>query len=129
MIIIFIAHGMVPLNELHFGSSSTTAPSESSGTVSSPRTPKRILRERIFSANDVKTKQIQNVLMQRLADCEISAKEVRVNGGNIGAGSFGTVYRGFWHVPVAIKVFNVSNQCPGQTKTFQREVAVLSKIR
>ena len=120
---------MVPLNELHFGSSSATAPSECSGTVTSPRTPKRILRERIFSANDGKTKQIQNVPMQCLADCEISAKEVRVKGGKIGSGSFGTVYRGFWRVPVAIKVFNVSNLCPGQTKAFQREVAVLNETR
>ena len=112
MIIVFIVHGMVPLNELHFGSSSTTAPSESSGTVSSPRTPKRILRERIFSANDVKTKQIQNVLMQCLADCEISAKDVSVQAGNIGLGSFGTVCRGFWYTPVATKEINVSNQCP-----------------
>ena len=120
---------MVPLDELQFESSGTRAFFESSGPVSSPLTSKRILWERILSANDVKTKEIQNFPIQCLADCEISAKDVSVQAGNIGLGSFGTVCRGFWYTPVAIKVFNVSNQCPDQTKAFQREVAVLRKIR
>ena len=125
MIIVFIVHGMVPLNELQFGSSGTRAFFKSSG----PLTSKRILGERILSANDVKTKEIQNFPMQCLADCVISAKDVSVKVGNLGLASFGTVYRGFWYTPVAIKVFDVSNQCPDQTKAFQLEVAVLRKIR
>ena len=129
MIDIFIVHGMVPLDELHFRSSGTIAFSQSSGPVSSPLTSKRIRGERIVSANDVKTKQIQNFPIQCLAECVISAKDVSVKIGNIGSGSFGTVYRGFWYADVAIKVFNVSNKFPGQTKALQLEVAVLRKIR
>ena len=120
---------MVPLDELQFESSGTRAVFKSSGPVSSPLTSKRILWERILSANDVKTKEIQNFSIQCLADCVISAKDVSVNVGNIGLASFGTVYRGFWYADVAIKVFNVSNKCPGQTKALQLEVAVLRKIR
>ena len=120
---------MEPLNEMHFASSGTRAFFKYSGPVTSPLTSNRILGERILSANDVKTKEIQNFPIQCLADCVISAKDVSVKVGNIGLGSFGMVYRGFWYTPVAIKVFNVSNQCPYQTKALQLEVAVLRKIR
>ena len=120
---------MVPLDELQFESSGTRAFFKSCGPVSSPLTSKRILWERILSANDVKTKEIQNFPIQCLADCVISGKDVSVKVGNIGSGSFGIVYRRFWYTPVAIKVFNVSNQCPDQTKALQLEVAVLRKIR
>ena len=117
------------MNEMHFGSSGTRAFFKYSGPVTSPLTSNRILGEIILSANDVKTKEIQNFPIQCLADCVISAKDVSVKVGNIGLGSFGTVHRGFWYTPVAMKEINVSNQCPDQTKALQLKVAVLRKIR
>ncbi|PAA62866.1 hypothetical protein BOX15_Mlig020430g1 [Macrostomum lignano] len=47
----------------------------------------------------------------------------------IGSGSFGTVYRGFWHGHVAIKELNVTDQDATQMQAFRNEVAVLRKTR
>ena len=48
---------------------------------------------------------------------------------NIGMGSFGTVYRGYWHGPVAVKTLNVKNPSPEQIQAFRNEVALLRKTR
>ena len=50
-------------------------------------------------------------------------------GPRIGAGSFGTVYRGHWHGAVAIKTLNVRDPTPAQIVAFRNEVAVLRKTR
>jgi serine/threonine protein kinase len=44
-------------------------------------------------------------------------------------GSFGTVYRGYWHGPVAVKTLNVKNPSPEQIQAFRNEVALLRKTR
>ena len=46
-------------------------------------------------------------------------------GQRIGSGSFGTVYKGQWHGPVAIKRLNVKDPNPAQLEAFKNEVAVL----
>ncbi len=46
-------------------------------------------------------------------------------GPRIGSGSFGTVYRGQWHGPVAVKRLNVRDPTPAQMQAFKNEVAVL----
>lgn len=46
-------------------------------------------------------------------------------GERIGSGSFGTVYKGFWYGPVAIKKLNVTNPTPAQMQAFKNEVSVL----
>jgi len=59
---------------------------------------------------------------------EIPDLEIEV-GPRIGSGSFGTVYRGHWHGPVAIKRLNVKEPTPAQMQAFKNEVAVLRKTR
>ena len=57
-------------------------------------------------------------------DWEIPADEILM-GPRIGSGSFGTVYRGQWHGPVAVKRLNVRDPTPAQMQAFKNEVAVL----
>ena len=47
----------------------------------------------------------------------------------LGMGSFGTVYRGYWYGPVAVKTLNVRNPSPEQIQAFRNEVALLRKTR
>ena len=55
---------------------------------------------------------------------EIPAVDIKI-GPRIGSGSFGTVYRGQWHGPVAVKRLNVKDPTPAQLQAFKNEVAVL----
>ena len=57
-------------------------------------------------------------------DWEIPNEEILI-GPRIGSGSFGTVYRGQWHGPVAVKRLNVRDPTPAQLQAFKNEVAVL----
>jgi serine/threonine protein kinase len=41
----------------------------------------------------------------------------------------GTVYKGYWHGPVAIKKLNVSDPSESQLAAFRNEVQVLQKTR
>jgi B-Raf proto-oncogene serine/threonine-protein kinase len=61
-------------------------------------------------------------------DWEIPAEEILV-GHRIGSGSFGTVFKGLWHGPVAVKTLNVKDPTPAQLQAFKNEVAVLRKTR
>jgi len=60
-------------------------------------------------------------------DWEIPNDELVV-GARIGSGSFGTVYKGQWHGPVAIKRLNVKEPNPAQLEAFKNEVAVLRYV-
>ena len=60
-------------------------------------------------------------------DWEIPNDELVV-GPRIGSGSFGTVYKGQWHGPVAIKRLNVREPNPAQLEAFKNEVAVLRYV-
>ncbi|CAI8585812.1 unnamed protein product [Vicia faba] len=60
---------------------------------------------------------------------EISWDELRIKE-RVGAGSFGTVYRGEWHgSDVAVKVLSVQNFHDDQLKEFLREVAIMKRVR
>ncbi|KAF5401733.1 Serine/threonine-protein kinase-transforming protein Rmil [Paragonimus heterotremus] len=59
---------------------------------------------------------------------EIPSTEI-TKGPRIGSGSFGTVFKGYWHGNVAIKELNVTNPNPQQLKAFKNEVNVLRKTR
>ncbi|KAM7537374.1 hypothetical protein Aperf_G00000064912 [Anoplocephala perfoliata] len=48
-------------------------------------------------------------------------------GPRIGSGSFGTVFKGYWHGDVAIKELNVVDPSPTELKAFKNEVNVLRK--
>jgi len=61
-------------------------------------------------------------------DWEIKKDEI-LTGPKIGSGSFGTVFKGLWHGPVALKKLNVKNPSPKQFQAFKNEVAVLKKTR
>lgn len=43
----------------------------------------------------------------------------------IGAGSFGTVFKGKWHGDVAIKILKVTEPTPEQLQAFRNEMQVL----
>ena len=60
-------------------------------------------------------------------DWEIPSEELQI-GPRIGSGSFGTVYKGQWHGPVAIKRLNVTEPNPAQLEAFKNEVAVLRYV-
>ncbi|CAH8565434.1 unnamed protein product [Schistosoma haematobium] len=59
---------------------------------------------------------------------EINGQEI-TKGPRIGSGSFGTVFKGYWHGNVAIKELNVVDPTPQQLKAFKNEVSVLRKTR
>lgn len=61
-------------------------------------------------------------------DWEINGDQIQVHK-RIGSGSFGTVYRGYYHGHVAIKRLNVTAPTPQQLRAFKNEVAVLRKTR
>jgi len=71
--------------------------------------------------------QVKNT-REYVEDWEIPADEILI-GHRIGSGSFGTVYRGYWHGPVAVKTLNVKDPTPAQLQAFKNEVAVLRKTR
>lgn len=63
-----------------------------------------------------------------MEDWEIPVGEILI-GPKVGSGSFGTVYRGHWYGPVAIKRLNVNDPTLEQMQAFKNEVAVLRKTR
>ncbi|KAK2167868.1 hypothetical protein LSH36_23g09012 [Paralvinella palmiformis] len=85
------------------------------------------LRPRTKSA-DSDTKRLQRPRRDSNEDWEIPWDAIAV-GPRIGTGSFGTVFRGKWHGPVAVKKLNVKDPTPAQLQAFKNEVAVLRKTR
>lgn len=55
---------------------------------------------------------------------EVHSREVTAQK-RIGAGSFGTVYKGKWHGDVAIKILKVTEPTPEQLQAFKNEMQVL----
>ncbi len=129
--------GMVQLDELFQVQQQVGedgSPSKSSRSLSSSPTQLRQPRARASSADDSATKKIKNANVsskekETIEDWEIPAKDILLMKKNIGQGSFGTVYRGYWHGPVAVKTLNVKNPSPEQIQAFRNEVALLRKTR
>lgn len=126
-----LAQGMIQLDELYnlASCSSTSSPSKSSRSVSSSPTSTLRPRARASSADESASKKIKNVAKESIEDWEIPASDILLYKKNIGMGSFGTVYRGYWHGPVAVKTLNVKNPSPEQIQAFRNEVALLRKTR
>ncbi|TKS78053.1 Serine/threonine-protein kinase A-Raf [Collichthys lucidus] len=59
---------------------------------------------------------------------EVHSREVNIQK-RIGAGSFGTVFKGKWHGDVAIKILKVTEPTPEQLHAFKNEMQVLRKTR
>lgn len=55
---------------------------------------------------------------------EVSPNEVTLLK-RIGAGSFGTVFKGRWHGDVAVKILKVTNPTSEQVQAFKNEMQVL----
>lgn len=72
--------------------------------------------------------QVRQSSKDTVEDWEIPVDEILI-GHRIGSGSFGTVYRGHWHGPVAVKTLNVRDPTPAQYSAFKNEVSVLKKTR
>ena len=88
-------------------------------------------RQRASSADDSSKKEIKRDRgdkRETMENWEIPMDEI-FEGNRIGAGSFGTVFRGHWHGAVAIKKLNVQKPSPAQITAFRNEVAVLRKTR
>jgi len=110
-------------------SPSTSPTKKSSRSESSSPTSFRP-RARASSADDSSKKEVKQTKEKRetIEDWEIPVDDILI-GPRIGAGSFGTVYKGHWHGTVAIKTLNVKNPSPAQIIAFRNEVAVLRKTR
>ena len=63
-----------------------------------------------------------------MCEWEIPYEQIEL-GERIGAGSFGTVYKGQWHGTVAVKKLNVETPTKEQLRAFQNEVLTLRKTR
>lgn len=96
--------------------------------VSPTKTIRSRPRARSADESSKKLTDIIRTARESIDDWEISNDEL-LKGQRIGAGSFGTVYKGDWHGPVAIKTLNVKNPTPSQLQAFKNEVAVLKKTR
>ena len=117
------------------------SPTKSSRSVSSSPTQLRQPRVRASSADDSSSKiKIKSVMgdsgvsvsgsgKETIEDWEIPAKDIQLKRETIGQGSFGTVYRGYWHGNIACKTLNVKNPSPEQIQAFKNEVALLRKTR
>ena len=106
-----------------------TSPTQvSCRSESSSPTSVRQCRQRASSADDSSKKEIRREKKETIEDWEIPLDNIFI-GPRIGAGSFGTVYRGHWHGAVAIKTLNVRDPTPAQITAFRNEVAVLKKTR
>lgn len=122
--------GMVRLADYQHLMSPASSPTKSSRSVSSSPTGTLRPRARASSADDSSKKEIRQNRQTRetIEDWEIPVDDIFI-GPRIGAGSFGTVYRGHWHGSVAVKTLNVRDPSPSQITAFRNEVAVLRKTR
>lgn len=104
--------------------------SHSQSAQASPTNALRPWRPRARSADESANKKIHRDSGHRepCENWEILAEEILI-GPRIGSGSFGTVFKGHWHGPVAVKTLNVKDPTPAQLQAFKNEVAVLRKTR
>jgi len=116
----------------HGSCSPATSPTTVASSRSETNSPTSVRpRQRASSADDSSKKEIKRDRGEKretMENWEIPIDEIFI-GPRIGAGSFGTVYRGHWHGGVAIKTLNVKNPTPAQITAFRNEVAVLRKTR
>jgi serine/threonine protein kinase len=83
-------------------------------------------QQRNKSSSDEKSKRKNN--RDSTDEWEIPYQDIQIDE-KIGSGSFGTVYKGKWHGPVAIKKLKVTDPTEAQLQAFKNEVSVLRKTR
>ncbi|XP_008333582.1 serine/threonine-protein kinase A-Raf-like isoform X2 [Cynoglossus semilaevis] len=106
---------------------STTPPFRSSLGRKPPKSPSEH-KERKPSSSDDKKKVHRGGYRDSSYYWEVHSREVTILK-RIGAGSFGTVYKGKWHGDVAIKILKVTEPTPEQLQAFKNEMQVLRKTR
>uniref|UniRef100_A0A8C1YXH8 non-specific serine/threonine protein kinase n=1 Tax=Cyprinus carpio TaxID=7962 RepID=A0A8C1YXH8_CYPCA len=109
-------------------SDSSPKPSTSPPHLGSPgrRPPKSPSepKERKQSSSDDKKKVHRGGYRDSSYYWEVHSREVSMLK-RIGAGSFGTVFKGKWHGDVAIKILKVTEPTPEQLQAFKNEMQVL----
>ncbi|KAJ8005886.1 hypothetical protein DPEC_G00122560 [Dallia pectoralis] len=105
---------------------STSPPSLGSPGRRPPKSPSEH-KERKPSSSDDK-KKLRVGYRDSSYYWEVHSKEVTIQK-RIGAGSFGTVFKGKWHGDVAIKILKVTEPTPEQLQAFKNEMQVLRKTR
>ncbi|KAI4876679.1 hypothetical protein NFI96_000651 [Prochilodus magdalenae] len=85
-------------------------------------------KERKPSSSDEKKKVHRSGYRDSSYYWEVHSREVTMQK-RIGAGSFGTVFKGKWHGDVAIKILKVTEPTPEQLQAFRNEMQVLRKTR
>uniref|UniRef100_A0A8P4GI66 non-specific serine/threonine protein kinase n=1 Tax=Dicentrarchus labrax TaxID=13489 RepID=A0A8P4GI66_DICLA len=85
-------------------------------------------KERKPSSSDDKKKVHRGGYRDSSYYWEVHSREVNIQK-RIGAGSFGTVFKGKWHGDVAIKILKVTEPTPEQLQAFKNEMQVLRKTR
>jgi len=104
-------------------------PNQSISAGGSPTsTPRSGVRPRARSADESSKKKIRPGVSHGEDQWEITSEEILI-GPRIGSGSFGTVYKGQWFGPVALKKLKVANPTRAQLEEFKNEMQVLRKTR
>ncbi|KAK6466688.1 serine/threonine-protein kinase A-Raf [Huso huso] len=93
-----------------------------------PKSPSEHPKERKQSSSDDKKKVHRGGYRDSSYYWEVHEREVTMLK-RIGAGSFGTVYKGKWHGDVAVKILKVTDPTPEQLLAFKNEMQVLRKTR
>ncbi|XP_062399159.1 serine/threonine-protein kinase A-Raf [Sardina pilchardus] len=106
---------------------STSPPSLGSPGRRPPKSPSEH-KERKPSSSDDKKKVHRGGYRDSSYYWEVQSREVNIQK-RIGAGSFGTVFKGKWHGDVAIKILKVTEPTPEQLQAFKNEMQVLRKTR
>ncbi|CAH8506134.1 unnamed protein product [Schistosoma turkestanicum] len=131
-------HIVYPMTNHNY--TSTTNTGNNNAGVVQPESPSTIISDGYFLSNlstlpynqrfGSDPKQLMKVKNRRGSndEWEINGLEI-TKGPRIGSGSFGTVFKGYWHGNVAIKELNVVDPTPQQLKAFKNEVSVLRKTR
>uniref|UniRef100_A0A8C1KYU2 non-specific serine/threonine protein kinase n=1 Tax=Cyprinus carpio TaxID=7962 RepID=A0A8C1KYU2_CYPCA len=126
------AAGLMEVRDRTRGQESSPKPSTSPPHLGSPgrRPPKSPSepKERKQSSSDDKKKVHRGGYRDSSYYWEVHSREVTMLK-RIGAGSFGTVYKGKWHGDVAIKILKVTEPTPEQLQAFKNEMQVLRKTR
>ncbi|XP_067408253.1 serine/threonine-protein kinase A-Raf isoform X2 [Emydura macquarii macquarii] len=96
----------------------------------SPKSPPQPPKERKGSASSAEDKKKVKALGYRDSgyQWEVPPHEVTLLR-RVGAGSFGTVYKGLWHGHVAVKILKVTQPTAQQVQAFKNEMQVLRRTR
>lgn len=103
------------------------SPTKVNSARGSPTNQSKHMRPRAKSVESDMGRQVR-VRRDSNEEWELPHEEIIVIR-RIGSGSFGTVFCGHWHGPVAVKKLNVTDPTPAQLRAFKNEVAVLRKTR